>query len=161
MNTSLEKYLHDHLAGAAFAIDLLRALREKHTADGFSGELTSLLSDVEKDREELAVIAQRLGVQPGGMKEGMARFMEKLARPKLISSNDDLFSSFEACETLSLGILGKKALWRALAIAVPTDGLKADFILLEQRADAQHASIEKLRLDLAAVALTKSEGVHR
>lgn len=155
MSTSLEKYLHDHLAGAAFAIDLLGALCKKHAADGFSGELSSLLSDIEKDRDELVRISQSLGVQPGGVKEGMARFVEKLSRPKLVSSSEDLFSSFEACETLSLGILGKKALWRALTITVQNEMAGTNFDLLEQRADAQHASIEKLRLDLASVALSK------
>jgi hypothetical protein len=160
MSTSLEKYLHDHLAGAAFAIDLLGALCRKHEADALSEKLRSLLLDITNDRDELVAIAGRLGIEPGGMKEGMARFLEKLSRPKLVNSADDVFSSFEACETLALGILGKLALWDALSITLEIGVLDADFDRLKRRAREQHATIEKLRLDLATVALAATEQKH-
>jgi len=153
MNTSLEKYLHDHLAGAAFATDLLGALCRKHETDGFSEQLRSLLVEIQADREELAGIANALGVAPGGMKENMARFMEKLSRPKLIGAGDDVFSSFEACETLALGVLGKLALWSALSSVAGVDINDDDLARLKGRAQEQHAVLEKLRLDLGAVAL--------
>ena len=151
MNTSLEKYLHDHLAGAAFAIDLLGALCTKHESDAFHEQLRSLLVDIKSDRDELEGIAGRLGIEPGGMKEGIARFMEKLTRPKLINSADELFSSFEACEALALGILGKRGLWDALAATIGTTD--ADLARLRKRAEEQYRVIEKIRLDLATITL--------
>lgn len=156
MSTALEKYLHDHLAGAAFAIDLLGALCRKHENDAFSDQLRLLLAEIERDRDELAVIAKRLGVEPGGMKEGMARFFEKMSRPKLVNDSDDIFSSFEACETVALGILGKRALWEALAASIDTARSDVNFARLKQRADNQHVIIEKLRLDLGSIALRGS-----
>ena len=47
MNTALEKYLHDHLAGAAFAVELLTALNRKHESDRFSEQLQTLQRDIE------------------------------------------------------------------------------------------------------------------
>jgi hypothetical protein len=156
-NTPLQKYLHDHLAGAAFAIDLLGALCRKHEADGFSEQLRSLHMEIASDRDELAAIAGKLGIEPGGLKESMARFLEKMSRPKLVSGEDDVFSSFEACETLALGILGKIALWDALSTTVGITGIDADLARLRRRAEAQHAVVEKLRLDLAALALSTTD----
>ena len=157
MSTALEKYLHDHLAGAAFAVDLLTELNRKHQSDRFSDELQTLLREIEEDRDELRRIAKARGIEPGGMKEGVARFMEKLSRPKLVGDAEDVFSSFEACETIALGVLGKKALWDVLATTMATPGSETDFERLKRRAVAQHAVVEKLRLDLAAIALGHGE----
>ena len=154
---SLERYLHDHLAGAAFAIDLLGALSRKHERDSLSGGLQALRSEIERDREELSRIAVSLGCTPGGIKESLARFMEKLSRPKLVSDPGDVFSSFEACETLALGILGKKALWDALSLVFKSDEA-FDFSRLKARAEEQHRIVEKMRLDLAAMSLRRSDG---
>jgi hypothetical protein len=153
MNTTpLGKYLHDHLAGAAFAVDLLGALARKHEGDALSKQLHALLAEIVEDRDELATIVGKLDAAPGGMKESVARFFEKLSRPKLVENADDVFGSFEACEALALGILGKAALWDALALAFGREETEVDFKRLKERALDQHAVVEKLRLNLAAVA---------
>ena len=62
---------------------------------------------------------------------------------------------FEARETLALGILGKRALWRALSIVAPADLRLSgvDFDALAARAQAQHDRVEERRLQVAATAL--------
>jgi hypothetical protein len=151
MCAPLGKYLNDHLAGAAFAIDLLRALRRKHKRDGFSSDIESLLLQIEDDRDELRRVAKRVGIQPSGFKQALARLLEKLSRPKLIKSHEEALSSFQAFEMLALGILGKQALWDALSVLDNLPVREVDLLRLKQRAKKQHAVAEKVRLDLAAV----------
>jgi hypothetical protein len=57
-------------------------------------------------------------------------------------------------EFRSLGILGKRALWRALAsVASDIPKLEAiNFIYLIERAEAQYAATEAMRLQLAELA---------
>jgi hypothetical protein len=59
--------------------------------------------------------------------------------------------TFEALEFLVLGIHGKLALWRALAILAQTDSRLADFDFehLASRARTQEASVDALRLQIA------------
>jgi hypothetical protein len=59
-----------------------------------------------------------------------------------------------------LGIQGKLALWRALAVAAPADvRLQAlDYEQLASRAEEQHAKVEKRRLEVARTALRKTAG---
>lgn len=68
---------------------------------------------------------------------------------------DDSLGTFEALEFLELGIHGKLALWRALAVVAEYDSrLKnTDFVLLASRAETQHALVEERRLELAHTAL--------
>jgi hypothetical protein len=63
--------------------------------------------------------------------------------------------TFEALEALALGILGKLALWRALAVSAAADARLrgVDFDHLAARAQAQHARVEERRLEAARVVL--------
>jgi hypothetical protein len=60
----------------------------------------------------------------------------------------------EGLEALGLGILGKRALWRALAAAAEAvpELQGVDYARLEQRAEEQHRRVEGVRLDTAKVA---------
>jgi hypothetical protein len=156
MSSHLEKYLGDHLAGAAFAIDLVRALCRKHAGDAFLPVLETVLREIEEDRAELARLAKRIGTRPSGFKQALARFFEKLSRPKLVQSTGEKVSSFQAFETLALGILGKKALWDALSAVDNSDVRALDLPKLKRRAESQHAAVEKIRLDLAAIAFRET-----
>ncbi len=50
MENPLAIYLHDHLAGATLAMDLLGAMRDKHPADPLGDFAALILSEVEADR---------------------------------------------------------------------------------------------------------------
>lgn len=151
MTDSLTTYLHDHLAGSNFAVDVLEFLRDQHSGNSPGASVSALLAEVLEDRKELQGIIDRAGHSYPVLKEVAAWFGEKLSRLKL--SRGD-FGTFEALETLALGILGKRALWRALAsIADMHSELRAvNFDRLIARAESQHAQAEELRLQSARAA---------
>jgi hypothetical protein len=149
----LQTYLHDHLAGAALAIDLLKALQENHRQDGLCGFATELLAEILEDHEELKKLSSQIENHTAGFKEMLARLLEKISRLKFHRPSQGALGTFEALETLALGILGKEALWTALA-SVPDPRLAdLDFPRLILRARQQHERVERKRMELAPLAL--------
>ena len=112
-------YLNDHLAGATGAVELLEHLEKEH-ADTEVGRLASeLRADVEADRQTLQSLMERLEVAQSRTQKAAAWLGEKAAELKL-RLDDPAGGSlrlFESLEVLSLGIEGKRSLWRALAAA--------------------------------------------
>lgn len=151
MPAPLATYLHDHLAGSAFAIDLLESLGDHHAGDDL-GELASgLLIEIKQDREVLQSIVDQVGKGSPDLKEATAWAAEKVSRFKLSHEDSTGLGTFQAVESLALGILGKLALWRALVvIADDDDRLRGtDFEELIARAQQQHSQVEECRLVLA------------
>jgi hypothetical protein len=151
MSDSLATYLHDHLAGSNFAVELLEFLRDQHTGEHLGTAAAALLAEVEEDRTVLQGIAGRVGNGVPILKEASAWVGEKFGELKL---RRGAFGTFEALELLALGILGKVALWRALAIIADTDTRLhgVDFNQLAARAERQHSRAEELRLEAARAA---------
>jgi hypothetical protein len=153
MPSNLATYVHDHLAGAKFAIELLQDLSDKGSDPRVAALAASLLPDIESDRSVLLKFAETLGEEPSGAKESAAWLTQKLSRLKLAASDD--LGAFEAIETLSLGILGKLALWNALNILQGCDAVKVLKLPdLMAAAEHQHARVEELRRKLARSVLT-------
>ena len=154
MDNPLAIYLHDHLAGAALAMDLLGAMRDKHPADPLGHFAMLILSEVEADRATLKNLADRIGSGSSQLKEFSAWLSEKVSRIKLNSDSHSL-GTFEALEFLALGILGKLALWDALKVLQPADerlqGMNFDH--LATRAREQYARVEERRLAEARMVL--------
>jgi hypothetical protein len=150
MSDPLATYLHDHLAGSNFAIDLLKTLRDEHDGEPLGRFAAELLVQVEEDREVLQGIVERVGKGPA-LKEAAAWLAEKLSQLKLRRSVAGGHATFEALEALALAILGKLALWRALPVIAETDARVRgpDFDQLTARAQAQHVSVEERRLQAA------------
>ena len=155
MSSALETYLEDHLAGAAGAIQLLEALRDRHAAEPVGRFAAEILAEVEADRETLRGLAARLGGGSHPVKEAAAWLAEKAARLKLGREIAGELGAFEALEALALGIQGKRALWCALAVASTFDARlrSVDLDGLIARAESQHARVEEFRLALAPSAL--------
>jgi hypothetical protein len=155
MDDPLAIYLHDHLAGAALAVDLLEAMRDKHPNKPLGNFAAMILSEVEADRTTLKNLADRIGAGSNQLKELTAWLSEKVSRIKLNSDAHSL-GTFEALEFLALGILGKLALWDALKVLQPVDARLQgmDFDHLAARAKAQHAKVEEKRLAEARIVLT-------
>jgi hypothetical protein len=151
MSDPLAPYLHDHLAGAVHAVDLLEAIRDQYAGEPLGQFAVRLLVDIKADREVLRELAERIGVGSSGMKEMTAWVGEKVSRLKLRRGSSNGLGTFEALEFLELGIHGKSALWRALAVAAPADGRlqNMDFEHLAARAETQHAQVEEHRLEVA------------
>lgn len=151
----LETYLQDHLAGASHAIDLLRWMKHTHRNDSLGAFVSDLVTEIEKDREVLAGIAERVVARESAMKETGAWLSEKVSRLKLSDHGATDIGTFEALEFLVLGIHGKLVLWRALAILGRVDTRLADFDFahLADRAEKQEAAVDELRLQIAPAAL--------
>lgn len=154
----LATYVHDHLAGASGALDVLRDLGDNHRGEAFGDFAAQLLAEIEEDRETLQKIANALGGGYSRPKEAVAWAGAKLARFKLGRDLAGDFGVFQALEALGLGILGKVALWRALAVASESDlRLRGvDFERLATRAEVQHAQVEERRLAAARAVLRPS-----
>ena len=152
---ALATYLHDHLAGADFAIESMERMQEKHKDEALRVFLAEMLVEVRKDRNTLQTVADRVGAGSNGIKQMTAWLGEKVSRMKLGATAEDPFATFEALEFLALGVLGKLHLWRALEVVTSQD-LDLGHIGLAElvaRAEAQHAEIEKQRIIYAATAL--------
>ena len=122
---ALATYLRDHLAGAAAAVDLLELLRDQHAGEPLGEFAAEILADVEADRAALAAVAQRVGGEPGVLKDATA------------------------------WIGAKVALWRALVLVAPSDPrlVGVDFGWLATRAEAQYDRVEERRLEAARSSL--------
>lgn len=146
-------YLNDHLAGATGAVELLEHLEKEH-ADTEVGRLASgLLADIEADRQTLKSLMEGLQVSESRTRKAAGWLGEKAAELKLRLDDPKGGSLrlFESLEALSLGIEGKKSLWRALAAAAEeAPHLRAaDYEDLIRRAEEQRGRVETARLEAA------------
>lgn len=160
MSDPLRTYLHDHLAAARMAIDLLEALSDRHRGEALGTLTAELLLQVREDRDTLIRLAERTGMRRGNrLKEVAARIAERATRTKLRSGGSDGVRALQALETLALGVWGKRALWLALATVVPEapELREFDFGRLVERAESQHARLEAHRLGIAQGALAGSQ----
>jgi hypothetical protein len=155
MNDPLAAYLHDHLAGARYAIDLVEALRDHFRDEPLGHFADTLLKDITEDRDTLRNISQRIGSASNALKESAAWLGEKISRFKLNHSDSTGLGTFEALEFLQLGIHGKVVLWRALAEVAANDKRLSgiDFEALVRRAQNQEMLVEQRRLQAARESL--------
>ena len=160
MSNSLVTYLHDHLAGARFAINLLESLRSEEQNLDVRRLADELVREIEEDRQILQHLADKIGKPQNTLKEGAAWLAQKASLLKLGGEGPSL-STFESLETLSLGILGKMALWRALRVLQPTEPVlfETNFEQLCATAENQYSRVENLRIKLVPTALTSDEEV--
>jgi hypothetical protein len=153
MNASpLVTYLNDHLSGSVAAVELLARLEEEHAGTGLDEFLRGLRAEVE---EEQGIVRGLLAAAGGGesaVKKAAAWVAEKASRAKLgLAARDggpDL-QLFEALETLSLAVLGKRALWRALSAGGAAPGRAVDFEALAERSERQWQQLESRRIEVA------------
>jgi hypothetical protein len=160
MSNTLITYLHDHLAGARFAINLIESLRGEQQHADIRRLADELLYEIEEDRQVLEHLADKIGKPQNTLKEGAAWLAQKASLWKLGNDGSSL-GTFEALETLSLGILGKLALWRALRVLQPNEPVlfETNFEQLCAKAEKQYFRVENLRIKLVPTALTSDEEI--
>ena len=151
MDDPLATYLHDHLAGANFAVELLENLQQRHSGDETGAFSAAILSEIKGDRRVLEGIIEKIGKSHFDAKDAIAWLAEKASRVKLSHGQPDGLSTFEALETLQLGIMGKASLWHALGVVVEFDSRLTgfDFSALSLRAEDQFDRVENYKLSLA------------
>jgi hypothetical protein len=157
----LSIYLTDHFAGATSGLELVRRCLRRNEGSHFAAPLSDLVREVEADRRALLAVMRRLGVEPSLLKTSAAWVLEKVARLK---PNGPLLAytpldRVVELESLTLGIAGKRALWRALGDLSSSENrlAGADFNALAERAEVQLATAERLRREAARLAFAAEE----
>jgi len=154
MHDPLATYLHDHLAGSHFAIELLDSIEKQYPGDELGQFARALGADVRQDQEILEQVIERVGKSHLDLMEAVGWLAEKASRLKLRQDASGRgLGTFEALELLTLGVRGKLALWKALQMIRAVDaripGL--DFDHLVTRAEEQYSRAEEQRLKVARV----------
>ncbi|BDC52306.1 hypothetical protein F183_A46210 [Bryobacterales bacterium F-183] len=147
MSEALRTYLDDHHAGATFAVELLDSLRSQKADPELASFANVLQREIRADVEVLQSIIAQLGEAESSLKKALGHLAEKAMRAKFDPENARGIGTFEALETLSLGILGKRALWRVLRQIA--EAPKLDYDTLIVRAEYQFQQVERFRLKVA------------
>ena len=144
----LDTYLNDHLAGATFGRDLAQRVAAEARDDSVRAPMQTLADDIAADRDRLVHVMERVGAKQNSVVVAGGALAEKMSRllPGLGSIEGE-FGFFEALETLSLGVEGKRCLWTALRdVRDQYPGLgEIDLDELVARAEHQHAMLEDQR----------------
>ena len=151
MNDPLATYLHDHLAGSHFAIKLLDSLHDQYKGEELGHFALALCAEVKRDQDTLQQIIDHVGKSTLDLTEVVGWVGEKASQFKLqYDDSSGGLGTFEALETLALGIQGKLALWQALPLIRDVDARvpSEDFGRLAVRADEQYTSVENRRRQL-------------
>jgi len=152
-------YLNDHLAGAIVGRELSKRSAKSNQGTEFGPFLKKLAAEIEEDERSLRMIMDRFGVKPNPVKDSGAWLAEKFGRLKLngsLTGYSDLSRVVEL-EGLTVGIMGKLALWRSLKESTPTDGQSLDGIDLDSllaRAEKQLSDVEERRVTAARMAFS-------
>jgi hypothetical protein len=148
----LQTYLNDHLAGSIAAVELLDHLIGHHEGNPLGIFFRDLRSEISTDQETLRTLMGKLGAEESGIRKAGAWIAQKIGQMKIgLADAGDRFGLLQALEALTLGIAGKKLLWRSLgAIASCVPELEGtDFRALEMRAEEQITRVEAERLRAA------------
>ncbi|GAA5507913.1 hypothetical protein [Novipirellula caenicola] len=155
----LSTYLNDHLAGATAATDVIERLIDENQGETLGEFATTLLQEVEQDRAELEGLIQRYDAMPGVVKKTIAWTGAKMSMPKFGRTTSGDFGNFQALEFLSLGILGKRALWTMLQSLSDPELLSLDYSRLIERAENQFQQVEAWRTRTGAFAMNQRTAV--
>ncbi len=146
-------YLNDHLAGATVGVELVRRARRSNRGTELGRFLDGLQIEVEEDRRTLEDVIRQLGFRPSAAKRAAAVVVERAGRLKpngQITGYSPLSRVLEL-EGLTVGVAGKRSLWRNLRDAAGTADrlVGVDLDRLLERAENQLAGIEGHRVEAA------------
>ncbi len=143
---ALIAYLRDHLGGADMAIRVVQRLGSTHR-DSEDGALFQRLSkEFGEDRAVVHTLLTQLGSSGRSIKRAAGFASGAMASVAAGGASGDL-SLFRTLEALSIGVQGKRCLWRALDSlrTVPSTADGMNFVELEARAVRQWEAIEQRR----------------
>lgn len=151
-------YLQDHLTAATAGLELFRRSAKSQTDSAHRTALTRLATEIDKDRDTVIRLMDRLDVPRPTYRVVAGWAVEKVGRLKF---NGTLFRRSPLSDVLELeamrsGVAAKMDLWQLLQRLSSSDQrLQAtDFDLLLQRATSQYDELGELHL-AAAEALRK------
>ena len=153
MADHLSTYLNDHLAGSTTGLELAQRAAESNDGTELGTVLARIAGEIEEERAVLKSVIDAVDAQQNPAKAAAAWVGEKAGRLK---PNDQLtgyspLSQMIEIEGLSLGIEGKRLLFRTLAERKSDPRLAAfDFSALAEQAERQREELEPFRLAAAA-----------
>ncbi len=151
---ALHTYLNDHLAGATLGCDHARQLEQATADTPFGPAMARVAQEIEEDRDSLVELMDDVGATRNPVKQAGAWVAEKAGRVKfsgLSSGSGSELGHFLALEMMSIGLEGKRSLWKALdEIADQHPELQHDALQrLIDRAVEQRETVETERLAAA------------
>lgn len=132
--------------------------------EGHEGQtqLENIASDIKEEQNVLRNLIETVGSSESVIRRTGGWFAEKAAAIKLFVDDPSggAFRTFEALEALSIGIEGKRLMWRVIDKAAASEPALAvaDFKELISKAKNQRKRVEKLRRQFALESLTKVNG---
>ena len=148
---AIDVYLNDHLAGAMFGTDLAEQIHDRSEGTPLGDVMASIAPQIEEDRQTLIDLMEQMGTSKNPVKQATTWVAEKVSRVKFAgeSSGEPELGIFMALESLTLGVTGKLALWKALMqVANQYEPLAA--LNLEQLADRARSQLEALERERLA-----------
>jgi hypothetical protein len=145
---NLDAYLNDHLAGSVAALELIEHWREQHKDELLGKFFGNLETEIRADQAKLCELMHSLGIKESTVRQAGAWAAEKVARARLKIAGDQP-GLVLTLEGLTMGIYGKRMLWRALAAANLPDSSQWDFEKLQHRANRQIEQAEAERIRVA------------
>ena len=145
----LATYLHDHLSGAGGAIELVGQLLTVFASEPVAEVLKVLHRELLDERRQLEGLAAHYPLATAAPRKAVAWLAEKGLEAKLALDGfgEQSFRLFEALEALSIGIAGKRLLWRTLAQEAATEPqlVGPAYAQLIAQAVRQRRSVEPMR----------------
>ena len=146
---SLAAYLRDHLSGSDVAVRVVDRLRRTHAGTADGQLFDSLFREFEEERGVVRMLLAELGLSSRSLKRIAGRASGSLV--SLTSGGEPgEMALFRTLEALSIGVQGKRCMWRALQRLgnLPVPGRRT-LDELESMAVRQWQTIEERRRALA------------
>jgi len=148
---ALSTYLREHLSGSDAATQLVERLRKTHAGTEDGRLFGTLFEEFQHEREVVEAVLASLGASGRSAKRLAANASASVL--KLTAGGEPgALSLFRTLEGLSIGVQGKRCLWRALRgldLAAPAPG-SSRFAELESLAVRQWEALERRRLSLVS-----------
>jgi hypothetical protein len=157
---ALIAYLRDHLSGSDMAIRVVHRLGSTHQGTEDGTLFRGLSKELEEDRSVLRSLLTQLGASGRSMKR-VAGYASGAVLSVTAGGEPGDLSLLRTLEALSIGVQGKRCLWRTLQNLRPVPSIVhgMNFVELEARAVRQWEAIEERRR--ALVVPTFSETASR
>jgi hypothetical protein len=110
----LAVYLHDHLAGAASALDLVGSMRDNFRGQELGEFAAMLFAEIAADKEMLHSLASQLGPGSDFLKDSAAWVAEKISRFKLAHDDPTGLGVIRGPRVLGVGYP-----WKSIFVARP------------------------------------------
>jgi hypothetical protein len=144
---ALIAYLRDHLSGSDVAVAVVHRLVSTDHRAADRPLFQRLANEFEEDRSVVRAVLNELGASGRSIKRAAGVASGAMLSVTAAGAPGEL-SLLRTLEGLSIGVQGKRCMWRALQNVTAAGGM--DFLALEAKAIRQWEAIEDRRRDLVA-----------